>query len=281
MARPAPLDEARGALSRSKGTTRTCSHRAAGEGRLVLELQERTLRELDECFSSLERCDDPPKLRVETPQQLHTTSVPDSDPHDGRTVVQEEVDDEVLVLRDDHRARFRSPRTNLRIRSPLQTEISDMFGLVAARLDVARQRWWKLGVYEKAQSRAPQDEVVVLLGRKLQDRGDVLGFEVGIVREDLFTRGAGSEKVEQVLHADAKASDARTATANVGTHCDPVERAHIGIVARPGAVKVARHDGLPCGCRAAPRHTKSSWQSPYPSSQTNPLETCRPRCRRS
>lgn len=198
------------------------------------------LRKLDERFSSLERCDDPRQLRVETPQQLHATSIPDSDPHDGRTAVQEEVNDEVLVLCDDHRARFRSPRTNARIGSPLQPEIGDMLSPVAARLDVARQRWWELGVYEKAQSRAPQDRVVVLLGRKLQNRGDVLGFEVGIVRQDLFTRGASSEEVEHVLHTDAKTSNAWTAPANVGTYCDPVERAHTRIVARLSLITLPR-----------------------------------------
>jgi hypothetical protein len=76
--------------------------------------------------------------------------------------------------------------------------------------------------------------VIILLGRELQDRDDVLGFEIRIVRQDLFARGARSEQVEHVLDADTEPSNAWTAPANVGTHCDPVERALARIVARLG-----------------------------------------------
>jgi hypothetical protein len=48
--------------------------------------------------------------------------------------------------------------------------------VVAARVDEARERRRELGVNEKAQSCAPQDRVIVLLGRKLQDRDDVLDW---------------------------------------------------------------------------------------------------------
>jgi hypothetical protein len=70
---------------------------------------------------------------------------------------------------------------------------------MAERCDLSCEGRRKLGVYEKAQSRAPQDGVIVLLGGELQDRGDILGFKVGIIPQNLFARGAGSEQVQDVL----------------------------------------------------------------------------------
>jgi len=194
------------------------------------------LRQLDQRFSSLERRYDFRQFRVEATQQLRATSIADADPHDRRPIVQDVVHREVLVLGHDHGVGFRSPRADPRIRSPLQRQISHVFSLVATRFNVARKRRRELSVDEKAQSCAPQDRVIVLLGRELQDRGDVLRFKVGIIRQDLFTRGAGSEQVEHVLHADAQTANARTASANVGTDGDPIERIHTDIVARLGLV---------------------------------------------
>jgi hypothetical protein len=198
------------------------------------------LHKFDKCFSSFDRRNDFRQFRVETAEQLDPARIPESDPHDGRTLMQEDVDGKILVLRDDHRTRFCSLRTNPRIRRLLQSEISDMFGLVATRLDEARERRRELSVDEKAQSYAPQDGVIVLLGRELQDRGDVLGFKVGIIRQDLFSRGAGGEQLEHVLHADTKTSNAGTAPAHVGIHGDSVERAHPRIVARRDLTNAAQ-----------------------------------------
>lgn len=51
---------------------------------------------------------------------------------------------------------------------------------VAEQFDAACQRGRKLGVYEKAQSCAPQHRVVVLLGGELEHRGKVLGLEIRV-----------------------------------------------------------------------------------------------------
>ena len=107
-----------------------------------------------------------------------------------------------------------------------------MVRVMAERFNLSCERRRKLGVYEKAQSCAPQDGVIVLLGRELQDRGDVLGFKVGIVRQNLFGRGARSEQVQNVLHSNPEPTNARTATADIGIYCDPIEGAHRAIVAR-------------------------------------------------
>ena len=146
--------------------------------------------------------------------------------------MQQLVHGEILVLRHDHCARFRSPRTNSRIRGPLQTEVSYVFSLVASRFQLARERRRELGVDEEAQSGGPQDGVVVLPGGKLQHCGDVFGFEVWVVCENLLARSASSKEIEHVLHADAQATNARTAPADVWAHCNAVERAHRSIVAR-------------------------------------------------
>ncbi len=82
--------------------------------------------------------------------------------------MQQLVHGEILLLRHDHCARFRSPRTNPGIRGPLQTEVSCVFSLVASRFQLARERLRELGVDEETQSGGPQDGVVVLPGGKLQ-----------------------------------------------------------------------------------------------------------------
>lgn len=64
---------------------------------------------------------------------------------------------EVLILGHNHCARFRSPGTNPRIWGSLRTKLRDMFSLMAARFQLARERGRELGIDEKAQSRAPQD----------------------------------------------------------------------------------------------------------------------------
>src|SRR3989442_4129577 len=69
-------------------------------------------------------------------------------------------------------------------------------------------------------SRISRHRVIVLLGGEFQDCRDVVGFEIRIVRQDLVPRGAGSEEIEYVLHADAEATNARTAAAHIGTHRD-------------------------------------------------------------
>ena len=109
-----------------------------------------------------------------------------------------------------------------------------MVRVMAERCDLSCERGRKLGVYEKAQSRAPQDGVIVLLGGELQDRGDVLGFKVGIIRQNLFARGARSEQVQDVLHADPQPANGRATTAHITIYCDPIKCAHGDIVA-PGA----------------------------------------------
>ena len=205
---------------------------AVENSRIGRDVLAKGSRELDEPLSSFERRDDLGQPRVEAAQQLGATGIADPDPDDGRAAVQQLVHGEILVLRHDHCARFRSPCTNPRIRGPLQTEVSYVFSLVALRFQLARERRRELGVDEEAQSRAPQDRVVVLPGGKLQHCGDVFGFEVWVVCENLLARSAGSKEVEHVLHADAQATNARTAPADVWAYRNAVERAHGSIVAR-------------------------------------------------
>lgn len=119
-----------------------------------------------------------------------------------------------------------------------------MVSLVASRFQLARERRRELGVDEEAQSGGPQDGVVALPGGKLQHCGDVFGFEVWVVCENLFARSAGSQEVEHVLHADAQATNARTAPADVWAHRNTVERAHRSIVARLRLLGGERQDSL-------------------------------------
>jgi hypothetical protein len=105
--------------------------------------------------------------------------------------------------------------------------LDDVLRRVSERVNAPSQRRWQLSVDEKAQSRAPQDGVIVLAGGEFEYRGDVFGFEVGIVGEDLVPRRTGREKVEDVLHADTEAANARATRTDLRAHRNSVNRAHI------------------------------------------------------
>jgi hypothetical protein len=92
--------------------------------------------------------------------------------------------------------------------------------------DPSGERRRKLGVHEKAQSRAPQDGVVALPGRKFQYGRNVFRLEIGIVGEDLFSRRAGRQEIEHVLHSNSQTSNARTSAAYTGGHRNSIYRAH-------------------------------------------------------
>ena len=108
-----------------------------------------------------------------------------------------------------------------------------MLGRMAERFSAPRQRRWQLSVDEKAQSRAPQDRVIVLAGGEFQYCRDVFRFEVRIIGEDLFAGRAGGQKLEHVLHSDAKSPDAGATTAHVRIHRDSVYRAHVLSAGQP------------------------------------------------
>ena len=147
--------------------------------------------------------------------------------------MQNSVNREVLVLGDDHRSGLYSVGTNLAVRGLRKSTISHVLGNVSERFNSSCERWRKLSVDEEAQSCAPQHGMIVLLGREFQDRGDIVGFEIGIVRQDLFARGSGGEQIEHVLHTDAETANARAAATDIGTHRDSIDHTHSGIVAPP------------------------------------------------
>ena len=182
--------------------------------------------EFDDRLPSLNRTDDVRELCFETAQELNATSISDSDPNNRRAFVQKSMDGEIVVLRNDHRSGLSSVRANFTVRGLRQSTIRHVLGDVAERFNSSCEGWRELSVDEEAQSCAPQDRVIVLLGGELQDRSDVVGFQIGIVRQDLFARGAGGEKVEHVFDADAETANARTTAADIRIHGDSVHRAH-------------------------------------------------------
>ena len=130
----------------------------------------------------------------------------------------------------DLQSHIRGARANLIIGCLLRAMVSHMFRRMAERFNSSCECRRELSVDEKPQSCAPQHGVIVLLRGELQDRGDVVGLEIGIVRQDLFAGGAGSQEIEHVLDADTQTANARTAATNVGTHRDALDRAHTMIV---------------------------------------------------
>ena len=165
------------------------------------------------------------------------------------------VDCKVLVLRDDHRRGLSGVPANPIVAGRGETDVKHMLGIMAERLNSSGESRRELSVDEKAQSRASQNRMIVLLGGKLKNRGDVVGFEIGVVCEDLFPRGAGSKEIKHILHADAQTANTRAAATDVRTHRDSIDQAHGPILARLAASAAAdgasqRNGSTPLLCRA-------------------------------
>jgi hypothetical protein len=183
---------------------------------------------LDKRFPAFERCNDRREFDCETAQQFGPSRISDPNPDDRRALVQNPVDSEVFVLRDDHGSSFSGVRADRVVGRLSAPRIGNVLGQVAERFNLSREGGWKLSVDEEAQSCAPQDRMIVLPGGELQNCRDVVGFEVRIVRKDFFPRCPSGEKIEHVPHANAEATNTRAATANIRRHSDSVHRAHIG-----------------------------------------------------
>lgn len=67
---------------------------------------------LDEWLPAFEGRNDRRQFGGEATEQFGPTRVPHSNPHDCRTFVQESVDGEVFILRDDHRTDLGGVDTN-------------------------------------------------------------------------------------------------------------------------------------------------------------------------
>ena len=107
---------------------------------------------------------------------------------------------QMLVLGDSDRADAGRMVADRIINRCRKATIHHVLGRVAERLNPPRERRWQLSVDEKAQSRAPQDGVIVLAGGEFQYCGDVFRFEVRIVRKNLLARLACGEQSEQPRH---------------------------------------------------------------------------------
>jgi hypothetical protein len=69
--------------------------------------------------------------------------------------------------------------------------------------------------------------MIVLPGGELEDCGDVVSFEIGIVRQDLVARRTSSKELENVLYTDAEPTNTRATTAHVRRHRDSIQGTHI------------------------------------------------------
>jgi hypothetical protein len=119
------------------------------------------------------------------------------------------------------------------------------------RLHLSCERGGQLSVDEKAQSRFPQDWVIVLASGEFEHRRDVVGLEIWIVSEDLLACGAGGKQVEHVFHSDTEATNTRAAAAHIRSHRDSFYRAHIPL---PGCcIETKTTMGLPISLQILPR----------------------------
>ena len=106
------------------------------------------------------------------------------------------IDCEVFILRNDHGSDLGGLFPNIFVRRGQQSTVSNVLSAVSERFNSSSERWGELSVDEKPPSCAPQNWMIVLLGGELEDRCDVVGLEIRIVREDLFVAGPGGKEVE-------------------------------------------------------------------------------------
>jgi hypothetical protein len=203
-------------------------------------------RDLNERLTSFQRCDNCAEVGFDAAQQFRPPRVSDPNPDDGRTFLQNPTNCEVLIFGHDHRLDLRCVAANRFVGRGREATIEDMLGRVAERFNAPRQRRWQLSIDEKAQSCAPQDGVIVLAGGEFQYCRDVFRFEVRVIGKDLFAGRARGQKVEHVLHSDAKSPDARATTAHARIHRDSVYRAHVLSAGRPAPNRaiLALHQAL-------------------------------------
>ena len=115
------------------------------------------------------------------------------------------------------------------IGSGRQATISHVLSNVTERFDLSGERRWQLRVDQEAQSGAPQHRMIVLTSGELEDCSDVPVFQVLVVSENLLSRGAGRQKVEDILDTNAQPADARTTAADVGIYGDSINGAHVSV----------------------------------------------------
>ena len=77
-----------------------------------------------------------------------------------------------------------------------------------------------------------QDRVIGLARGVLQGCGDVFVFEVWKVVQNLGPRIACRQQVQDILHADSQASDAGTATADIGIEGYSINMCHLKPIGR-------------------------------------------------
>jgi hypothetical protein len=201
------------------------------------------LCELHDRFASFERGNDLREFRFKSREQRRATRVTYSHPNNRRSFVQKSMDREVLVLRHDRGSNVGGVFSNLAVRRLRPSAIEDVLRAVSERFNASCERRRELSVDEKAQSCAPQNRVIVLPGRELKNCGDVVSFEIRIVRENLLAAGTRSQEIEHVLHADAKTPNTRPATTDVRIHGNSFDRAHTSIVDRLNHRR-GRHHGF-------------------------------------
>jgi 5-methylcytosine-specific restriction endonuclease McrA len=132
------------------------------------------------------------------------------------------VNDEILVLCDDDGATRRGIVSDQLVGGYQQATIRHVLGIVTQGLKTPRERRRELRIHQEAQSDAPQDGMIILPRGELQHGRNVLGFEIGIVREDFVCGRTGSQQVEHVLDPDAKPANAWATAADFRFCRDPL-----------------------------------------------------------
>lgn len=112
-----------------------------------------------------------------------------------------------------------------------QIHFLHVLGVVSSLTQPNGQRRRQLGINEEAHVtglRFGQHEhgMVSPLRRVFQAGPNVLGLQVGKVREDFTFGHTGSQQVQHILDADAHPPDAGASAALLGVECNPIRVFH-------------------------------------------------------
>jgi hypothetical protein len=109
-----------------------------------------TSYDFDERLSDLERGHNALQIGFDTGEQRGTARIAQPKPHHCGPTVQQQVDGEVFVLRDDCCANFIGVGANGRIRTPQEPAIRNVLAEVTGRRDAASESGRELRVDEEA-----------------------------------------------------------------------------------------------------------------------------------
>ena len=106
--------------------------------------------DFDQRFPAPERSNNPAQIGVDTREERFAARVAQAEPHDGRSTMEQQVDGEVFVLRDDGCSHRFGVGANGRLGSRQEPAVSHVLAHVTGRCDTTSEGRRELSVDDEA-----------------------------------------------------------------------------------------------------------------------------------